>query len=170
MERVQGLESTVASQGATIASHESVFDVLVNEYGMFRPITDETVRPQIKMLIDKSCSPSTAVVTASDAERMRQQQEALLVQKDNVIAEQKQLLAQKDVELSRANAELGRAQAMVKRIQEEREAIETKLRSQLKRDRCGTSKSLLAQAEQSHKACYSKSLPTDAHRSKKRSF
>ena len=56
MERVQGLESTVASQGATIASHESVFDVLVNEYGMFRPITDETVRPQIKMLIDKSCS------------------------------------------------------------------------------------------------------------------
>ena len=99
MERVVGLEATVAAQGATIASHDAMVDVLVNEYGMFRPITDQNIGPQIKMLLDQSSTSSTALVTASDAERIRQQQEALLEQKDSVIAEQRQLLAQKDVEL-----------------------------------------------------------------------
>lgn len=166
MTRMQDMENK-------IASHEAVFDVLVNEYGMFRPITDQNVRPQIKMLIDKSCGSSTALVTASDAERMRQQQEALLVQKDEVIAEQKRMLAQRDAEIDRTQhtiscneAEIARLRAEAerlvaenekllatsKRIQEERQAIETKLRSQLKRDRCGTSKSLLSHAEQGHKA------------------
>ena len=171
--RMQDLESTVASQGATIAaqgatiaSHDAMVDVLVDEYGMFRPITDQTVRPQIKMLLNHSSTASTALVTSSDTERMRQQQETIIMQKDDVIAEQKQLLAQKDTELDRTKsaldasqaetakhqAETTRLQASMKRIQGEREAIETKLRSQLKRERCGTSKSLLAQAEQGQKA------------------
>jgi len=177
MERMQELESTVSSQGetiaaqgATIAAHDAMVDVLVDEYGMFRPITDQNIRPQIKILIDQSSTVSTAMVTASDAERMRKQQEVLLGQKDDVITEQKQLLAQKDAELKSAHdasqaetarhqvetarhqAEAARLQAMMKRIQGEREAIESKLRSQLKRQRCGTSKSLLSQAEQGQKA------------------
>lgn len=166
MERMQDLESTVASQGttiasqgATIASHDAMVDVLVDEYGMFRPITDQNVRPQIKMLLDHSSATSTTLVSTSDAERMRQQQETIIMQKDGVITEQKQLLAQKDTELDRTKSaldasqvETARLEAMVKRIQGEREAIENKLRSQLKRERCGTSKSLLAQAEQGQKA------------------
>lgn len=166
MARMQDMENK-------IASHEAVFDVLVNEYGMFRPITDQNVRPQIKLLIDKSCSSSTALVTASDAERLRQQQETLLMQKDEMIAGQKRMLAQRDAEIDRTQHTISRNEleiarlraeterlvaenekliATSKRIQEERQAIEAKLRSQLKRDRCGTSKSLLSHAEQGHKA------------------
>lgn len=168
MERMGGLESivasqgeTIASQGKTIASHEAMVDVLVNDYGMFRPITDQNIRPQITMLLDQSTSSSTAIVTASDAAQMQQHQ-LLLVQKDSVISEQNLLLAQKDKELELAKADLKRIEtefqdkfqrqdATVKRVQEERDAMESKFRAQLKRQRSGASKSLLSQAQQAQK-------------------
>lgn len=154
MGRVQALEDTVSQ-------HNAVFDVLVNDYGMFRPITDQNIRPQITMLIDQSTSSSTAIVTASDAAQMQQHQ-LLLVQKDSVISEQNLLLAQKDKELELAKADLKRIEtefqdkfqrqeATVKRVQEERDAMESKFRAQLKRQRSGASKSLLSQAQQAQK-------------------
>ena len=154
MERVQALEDTVSQ-------HNAVFDVLVNDYGMFRPITDQNIRPQITMLLDQSTSSSTAIVTASDAAQMQQHQ-LLLVQKDSVISEQNLLLAQKDKELELAKADLKRIEtefqdkfqrqdATVKRVQEERDAMESKFRAQLKRQRSGASKSLLSQAQQAQK-------------------
>jgi len=160
MERMQDMEKR-------ITSHEAVFDVLVNEYGMFRPITDQTVRPQIKMLIDQSSAASvacTAMVTASDAAQLRKQEDdlqrlkdELIVQKDELIAEQKRMLAQKDDELDRAKDELQKQQTEVERIQKERDIMEGKFRAQLKRQRCGSSKSLLSQAEQGQKAYVMKS-------------
>ena len=168
MERMSGLESivasqgeTIASQGKTIASHEAMVDVLVTEYGMFRPITDQNIGPQIKMLIDQSSSSSTALVTGSDAAQMQQHQQ-LLVQKDSVISEQTLLLVQKERELEKAKEDLKRIEqefqdkfqrqeATVKRVQEERDAMESKFRAQLKRQRHGPSKSLLSQGQQGHK-------------------
>ena len=166
---IAGLMERMYDMERRITSHEAVFDVLVNEYGMFRPITDQTVRPQIKMLIDQSSAASvacTAMVTASDAAQLRKQEDdlqrqkdELIVQKDELIAEQKRMMAQKDDELDKAknevqkkHNELQKKQTEVKRIQEERDIMEGKFRAQLKRQRCGASKSLLSQAEQGQKA------------------
>jgi hypothetical protein len=90
---------------------------------------------------------------------MRKQEEDLrhtLAQKDEVISEQKLLIEKYKEDIQRKNDELVTEQekhkAAVKRIQEERDAIESKFRAQLKRQRCGASKSLLSQAEQGQKA------------------
>lgn len=159
MERMQEMENR-------ISSHEAVFDVLVNEYGMIRPITDQTVGPQIKMLIDQS-STSTAIVTVSDAAQMQEHQQLLVQQRELIdqqakehslqLREKAERIATLERERDQCARIVRQKQEEIDRIKAEKSTMEGNLRAQIKRQKCGSSSSLLAQAQQSHKEYYKRS-------------
>lgn len=76
---MEEMKNTLASHESTIASHEAMVDVLVNDYGMFRPLTDQNVRPQIKMLIDtqKGAEPSASELKEENKELKEENKELL---------------------------------------------------------------------------------------------
>lgn len=83
-------------------------------------------------------------------ERLEAQQNE--AERQRVEAEKQQAEAERQrVEAEKQQAEAEAQRVTVKRLQDERDAMESKFRAQLKRQRCGTSKSLLSQAEQGHK-------------------
>jgi len=149
------------------------------------PPQDPPVMINAVKLLKESAGSSSAIIPSTTLNQFQQDQDifnTMLTQKDSVISDQKLMMEQHEAAhrremeqnemflrekaeriatLERERDQYARIvrqkQEEIDRIKAEKSTMEGNLRAQIKRQKCGSSSSLLAQAQQSHKEHYKRS-------------
>jgi len=148
-------------------------------------IEEVGVRERERLMLKESAGSSSAIIPSTTLNQFQQDQDmfnTMLTQKDSVISDQKLMMEQHEAAhrremeqnemflrekteriatLERERDQYARIvrqkQEEIDRIKAEKSTMEGNLRAQIKRQKCGSSSSLLAQAQQNHKEHYKRS-------------